>query len=64
MTHLVLSDTAASIGELKNNPLKTVAAGGGLPVAIFKEKFDVVIFTFFVLVIGCRLPCDEQDFSI
>ena len=38
MTHLVLSDMAASIGELKNNPLQTVAAGGGLPVAIFDEN--------------------------
>jgi antitoxin StbD len=38
MTHLVLSGIAASIGELKNNPLDTVAAGGGMPVAIFDEN--------------------------
>ncbi|MDD5214043.1 MAG: plasmid stabilization protein [Methylococcales bacterium] len=38
MTHLVLSDMSASVSELKNNPLATVAAGGGSPVAIFHDN--------------------------
>jgi len=38
MTNLVLSDMSASVSELKNNPLATVAAGGGSPVAIFHDN--------------------------
>lgn len=38
MTDLVLSDMSASISELKNNPLETVAAGGGSSVAIFHDN--------------------------
>ncbi len=34
MTHIVLSQVVASISELKKNPMGTVAAGGGLSVAI------------------------------
>jgi antitoxin StbD len=38
MTNLILSDISASVSELKNNPIETVAAGGGLPVAIFDDN--------------------------
>lgn len=38
MTQIVLSDIVASVSELKNNPIETVAAGGGLPVAIFDDN--------------------------
>ncbi len=34
MAHQILSETAASISELKRNPMGTVAAGEGFPVAI------------------------------
>lgn len=38
MTHQILSDTAASISELKRNPMGTVAAGDGFPVAILNRN--------------------------
>lgn len=38
MAHQILSDTAASISELKRNPMGTVAAGEGLPVAILNRN--------------------------
>jgi antitoxin StbD len=33
MSTTVLADTAASLSELKNDPISTVAAGDGFPVA-------------------------------
>ena len=38
MTHQILSETAASISELKRNPMGTVAAGEGFPVAILNRN--------------------------
>ena len=38
MTHQILSQTAASISELKRNPMGTVAAGDGFPVAILNRN--------------------------
>lgn len=38
MTHLILANTAASISELKRDPMGTVAAGEGLPVAILNRN--------------------------
>lgn len=38
MTHLILSETAASISELKRDPMGTVAAGEGSPVAILNRN--------------------------
>ena len=38
MTHPILSETAASISELKRNPMGTVAAGDGYPVAILNRN--------------------------
>ena len=38
MTHQILSDIAASITELKRNPMGTVAAGDGFPVAILNRN--------------------------
>jgi antitoxin StbD len=38
MTQIILSDMSASISELKKNPIGTVAAGGGLPVAILNRN--------------------------
>jgi antitoxin StbD len=38
MAHLVLANTAASVSELKRNPMGTVAAGEGLPVAILNRN--------------------------
>jgi antitoxin StbD len=38
MAHLILASTAASISELKRNPMGTVAAGEGLPVAILNRN--------------------------
>ena len=34
----ILAETAASLAELKNNPLATVAAGDGFPVAILDHN--------------------------
>jgi len=38
MAHRILAETAASIAELKRNPMATVAAGEGFPVAILSRN--------------------------
>lgn len=38
MAHQVLSSTTASVSELKRNPMGTVAAGEGFPVAILNRN--------------------------
>lgn len=38
MAHRVLAETTASISELKKNPMATVAAGEGLPVAVLNRN--------------------------
>lgn len=38
MTHTVLAETTASVSELKRNPMGTVAAGEGSPVAILNRN--------------------------
>lgn len=38
MASLVLAEMAASISELKKNPMGTVAAGEGAPVAILNRN--------------------------
>nr|WP_236676844.1 type II toxin-antitoxin system Phd/YefM family antitoxin [Piscinibacter lacus] len=38
VAHLILASTTASITELKRNPMATVAAGEGRPVAILNRN--------------------------
>lgn len=38
MAYLILADTSASVSELKKNPMGTVAAGEGFPVAILNRN--------------------------
>ncbi len=38
MAHAILAETTASIFELKKNPMATVAAGKGFPVAILNRN--------------------------
>lgn len=38
MTHQLLAETAASISELKANPMKVVAAGNGMPVVVLNRN--------------------------
>lgn len=38
MASTVLAETTASVSELKRNPMGTVAAGEGFPVAIFNRN--------------------------
>lgn len=38
MPNLVLTNTVASITELKNNPMATVNAAGGEPIAILNRN--------------------------
>ncbi|MBL0906991.1 type II toxin-antitoxin system Phd/YefM family antitoxin [Pectobacterium carotovorum] len=38
MPNVILSDTSASVSELKKNPMATVNAGDGLPVAILNRN--------------------------
>ena len=38
MTNIILAETSASVSELKKNPMGTVAAGGGFPVAILNRN--------------------------
>ena len=41
MTNMILSVMSASITELKKNPMLTVAAGDGFPVAILNRNEPV-----------------------
>lgn len=34
MTHQILTEIAASISELKANPMKVVSSGHGMPIAV------------------------------
>ena len=38
MPHAVLAEITASVSELKKNPMGTVAAGDGFPVAILNRN--------------------------
>ena len=38
MPHLILAETTASVSELKRDPMGTVAAGEGFPVAILNRN--------------------------
>ena len=38
MPTIILSDTSASVSELKKNPMATVSAGEGYPVAILNRN--------------------------
>lgn len=38
MAHTLLAETTASVSELKRNPMGTVAAGEGYPVAILNRN--------------------------
>jgi antitoxin StbD len=38
MAHVLLAETTASVSELKRNPMGTVAAGEGFPVAILNRN--------------------------
>ncbi|MBK6998695.1 MAG: type II toxin-antitoxin system Phd/YefM family antitoxin [Rhodoferax sp.] len=38
MVNLILAQTSASVSELKKNPMGTVAAGEGFPVAILNRN--------------------------
>ncbi|MEZ5435103.1 MAG: type II toxin-antitoxin system Phd/YefM family antitoxin [Pseudomonadales bacterium] len=38
MTYQLLSETAASISELKANPMKVVASAQGMPIAVLNRN--------------------------
>ena len=38
MTYQVLTDIAASISELKTNPMKVVASGNRMPIAVLNRN--------------------------
>jgi len=38
MAHVILAEIAASVTDLKRDPMGTVAAGGGFPVAILNRN--------------------------
>ena len=38
MTYQMLTETAASISELKANPIKVVASAHGMPVAVLNQN--------------------------
>lgn len=38
MTYQILTESAASISELKTNPMKVVASGHGMPVAVLNRN--------------------------
>ncbi|WP_145559390.1 type II toxin-antitoxin system Phd/YefM family antitoxin [Yersinia bercovieri] len=41
MPSVILTDTSASVSELKKNPMATVNAGAGFPVAILNRNQPV-----------------------
>ncbi|RAX14335.1 type II toxin-antitoxin system Phd/YefM family antitoxin [Photorhabdus bodei] len=41
MANIILSDISASVSELKKNPMATVSAGAGYPVAILNRNQPV-----------------------
>ena len=41
MTDLVPTDTTATLSEFQSNPLKILANGHGLPVAVFDQNVPV-----------------------
>jgi antitoxin StbD len=41
MAHTILTSTSASVTELKKDPMNTVAAGDGFPVAILNRNEPV-----------------------
>jgi antitoxin StbD len=41
MAHQIFAETTASVSELKKNPMATVAAGEGSPVAILNRNAPV-----------------------
>ncbi|MCW7762811.1 type II toxin-antitoxin system Phd/YefM family antitoxin [Photorhabdus luminescens] len=41
MANIILSDISASVSELKKNPMATVNAGAGYPVAILNRNQPV-----------------------
>lgn len=41
MAHTILSNVSASVAELKKNPMDTVAAGEGFPIAILSRNEPV-----------------------
>lgn len=41
MAHQIYAETTASVSELKKNPMGTVAAGDGSPVAILNRNAPV-----------------------
>jgi antitoxin StbD len=38
MTHQILTEVAASISELKANPMKVVSSGEGMPIAVLNRN--------------------------
>lgn len=38
MTHHIFTEIAASISELKANPMKVVASGNGMPIAVLNRN--------------------------
>lgn len=38
MTYQILTETAASISELKSNPMKVVSSGNGMPIAVLNRN--------------------------
>lgn len=38
MTYQLLAETAASVSELKANPMRVVASGGGMPVVVLNRN--------------------------
>jgi antitoxin StbD len=41
MAHAILTSTSASVTELKKDPMNTVAAGDGFPIAILNRNEPV-----------------------
>ena len=46
MPHTILANVAASVSELKRNPIGTVAAGEGFPVAILNHNEPALVERF------------------
>lgn len=61
MPNIILSDTTASVSELKKNPMATVSAGDGLPVAILNRNQPAFYCVPAVLYEKMLELLDDQD---
>jgi hypothetical protein len=62
MTHQILAEFAASISELKANPMKVVSSGNGMPIAVLNRT--EFFYQFLDRVIRAMFPKDNSSATL